>query len=99
MVGYSRLVAADETGTLARLKAFRADLIDPKIAQHQGRIVKEIGDGLLVEFASRIRLPLLEGSDRIRPTPQNAFRLIWDVNHLVGPGQGRVNASLNSFTK
>jgi class 3 adenylate cyclase len=54
MVGYSRLMAADEAGTLSRLKTLRADLLDPKIADHQGRIVKEMGDGLLVEFASAV---------------------------------------------
>ncbi|MFQ5974206.1 MAG: adenylate/guanylate cyclase domain-containing protein [Alphaproteobacteria bacterium] len=52
MVGYSRLMAADEAGTLARLKTLRAELIDPTIAGHEGRIVKEMGDGLLVEFSS-----------------------------------------------
>jgi adenylate cyclase len=50
--GYSRLMGADEEGTLARLKALRAELIDPAIAGHNGRIVKTTGDGLLVEFAS-----------------------------------------------
>src|SRR5712691_11599072 len=49
---YSRLMGADEEGTLGRLKALRADLIDPAIAEHHGRIVKTTGDGLLVEFAS-----------------------------------------------
>src|SRR5439155_17591969 len=52
VAGYSRLIGADEEGTLGRLKALRADVIDPKIAGHQGRIVKTTGDGLLVEFAS-----------------------------------------------
>jgi len=52
VVGYSRLIRADEEGTLAALKALRADLIDPKIAEHHGRIVKLMGDGMLVEFAS-----------------------------------------------
>lgn len=52
MVGYSRLITADETGTLAQLKALRKELIDPKIAEHQGRIVKTTGDGMLIEFAS-----------------------------------------------
>src|SRR5579863_1244514 len=52
VAGYSRLMGADEEGTLARLKALRAELIDPAIAQHNGRIVKTTGDGLLVEFAS-----------------------------------------------
>src|SRR5258707_10007420 len=52
VAGYSRLMGADEEGTLARLKALRAEVIDPRIAEHNGRIVKTTGDGLLVEFAS-----------------------------------------------
>ena len=52
VAGYSRLIEADEEGTLGRLKALRADIIDPKIAGHKGRIVKTTGDGMLVEFAS-----------------------------------------------
>ena len=49
---YSRLIGADESGTLQALKAIRAELIDPKIASHNGRLVKTTGDGLLVEFSS-----------------------------------------------
>jgi TolB-like protein/tetratricopeptide (TPR) repeat protein len=52
VAGYSRLMGADEEGTLERLKALRRELVDPKIAAHHGRIVKTTGDGLLVEFAS-----------------------------------------------
>jgi class 3 adenylate cyclase len=52
VAGYSRLMGADEEGTLARLKAHRRELVDPKIAEHHGRIVKTTGDGMLVEFAS-----------------------------------------------
>jgi adenylate cyclase len=52
VAGYSRLMGADEEGTLERLKALRRELLDPKIAEHKGRIVKTTGDGLLVEFAS-----------------------------------------------
>jgi TolB-like protein/class 3 adenylate cyclase len=52
VAGYSRLIEADEEGTLCRLKALRAKEIDPKITAHHGRIVKTTGDGLLVEFAS-----------------------------------------------
>ena len=52
VAGYSRLMGADEEGTLERLKALRRELVDPKIAEHHGRIVKTTGDGLLVEFAS-----------------------------------------------
>ena len=52
VAGYSRLMGADEEGTLAALKTCRRELIDPKIAEHRGRIVKTTGDGMLVEFAS-----------------------------------------------
>ena len=52
MVGYSRLMEADEEGTIARQRAHRKELIDPKIAEYHGRIVKLMGDGMLVEFGS-----------------------------------------------
>jgi adenylate cyclase len=52
VAGYSRLMGADEEGTLAQLKAHRRALVDPKINEHRGRIVKTAGDGMLVEFAS-----------------------------------------------
>jgi TolB-like protein/class 3 adenylate cyclase len=52
VVGYSRLVGEDEEGTLERLKVLRRTLVDPKIKEHRGRVVRTIGDGLLVEFAS-----------------------------------------------
>src|SRR5882757_3741110 len=52
VAGYSRLMGADEEGTLAALKELRRGLADPKIKEHRGRIVKTTGDGLLVEFAS-----------------------------------------------
>src|SRR6266852_7303089 len=52
VAGYSRLIGVDEEGTLDRLKAHRRELIDPKIREHQGRIVKTTGDGLLAEFVS-----------------------------------------------
>src|SRR5246127_5662380 len=54
VAGYSRLMGGDEEGTLERLKALRHELLDPKIAEHHGRIVKTTGDGLLVEFASPV---------------------------------------------
>jgi adenylate cyclase len=52
VVGYSRLIRADEEGTLAAFNALRAELIDPKIADHHGRVFKLMGDGMLAEFAS-----------------------------------------------
>src|SRR6476620_7017287 len=54
VAGYSRLMGADEEGTLTRLKAIRKSLIDPVIASHRGRIVKTTGDGMLAEFASAV---------------------------------------------
>ena len=54
IAGYSRLMGADEEGTLAQLKSCRKTLVDPKITEHRGRIVKTTGDGMLVEFASAV---------------------------------------------
>src|SRR3954451_3035408 len=54
IVGYSRLMGADEVGTLSALKAVRREIVDPAIAAHKGRIVKTTGDGMLVEFASAV---------------------------------------------
>jgi TolB-like protein/class 3 adenylate cyclase/tetratricopeptide (TPR) repeat protein len=54
VAGYSRLMGADEEGTLAKLKAIRKAIVDPKIVEHRGRIVKTTGDGMLVEFASAV---------------------------------------------
>ena len=54
VAGYSRLMGNDEEGTLAALKAYRRELIDPKVAEHRGRIVKTTGDGALIEFASAV---------------------------------------------
>ncbi len=54
VTGYSRLMGADEVGTLAALKALRREIVDPAIAEHHGRIVKTTGDGMLVEFASAV---------------------------------------------
>ena len=54
MVGYSRLVGADEAGTIAPLKALRKEFIEPLIAEYRGRMVKLVGDGALVEFASAV---------------------------------------------
>jgi adenylate cyclase len=55
VAGYSRLVGADEEGTIDRLSAHRRELIEPKIAEHQGRLVKTTGDGVLAEFASPVK--------------------------------------------
>src|SRR5204863_8796404 len=52
VAGYSRLIGADEQGTLNRLRSIRTDVVDPKVDEHHGRLVKTTGDGLLIEFSS-----------------------------------------------
>src|SRR6185312_12138868 len=54
VAGYSRLMGADEEGTLKRLNAHRREFLEPKIAEHRGRIVKRTGDGVLIEFSSAV---------------------------------------------
>src|SRR6185369_10536612 len=54
VVGYSRLVGDDEAGTIARVKALRKECIEPLVAEYHGRVVKLMGDGALVEFASAV---------------------------------------------
>jgi hypothetical protein len=54
VVGFSRLMEADESGTMAALKVRRKDVLDPLVAKHQGRIFKTTGDGVLIEFASAV---------------------------------------------
>lgn len=55
VVGFSRQMGADETGTLARLAALRAEIFDPLLAEHRGRLFKVMGDGFLAEFASAVQ--------------------------------------------
>src|SRR5438309_1678166 len=72
VAGYSRLMGADEEGTLMRLKALRRELIDPRIAEHKGRIVKTTGDGLLVEFGSvvdAVRYAVISSAEYWSATP------------------------------
>ncbi len=70
VAAYSRLMGADEEGTIAALKALRADLIDPKIAQRQGRIVKPMGDGMVAEF------PSVEDAVRTADVAVNRYRCV-----------------------
>ena len=65
IAGYSRLMGSDEEGTLRQLKAHRKELVDPKITEHRGRIVKTTGDGMLVEFASAV--------DAVKSLPRSDF--------------------------
>jgi TolB-like protein/class 3 adenylate cyclase len=92
VAGYSRLIGADEEGTLNRLRLMRAELIDPKISEHRGRIVKTTGDGLLVEFASvvdavrcatEIQNARAEGNADVPPTSRIEFRIGINVGDIV----------------
>src|SRR5260221_13347707 len=84
VAGYSRLMGADEEGTLARLKALRADLVDPAIARHNGRIVKTTGDGLLVEFASVVDAMRCASSWQAAMAEQADTQIEWRIGGNVG---------------
>jgi adenylate cyclase len=92
VAGYSRLMEADEEGTLAALKAIRRELGDPKIAEHRGRIVKTTGDGLLVEFASvvdavrcgvEVQRAMAERNTDIAPSERIEFRMGINVGDII----------------
>src|SRR5215469_1623304 len=94
VAGYSRLMGADEEGTLARLKAHLRDLVDPKIEEHRGRIVKTTGDGLLAEFefasvvdalrcAVEVQRGMSERNGQIEPEKRIEFRVGINVGDIV----------------
>ena len=95
VVGYSRMMGADEAGTLDALKAMRAEVVDPKVAEHQGRVVKLAGDGILVEFASVVNAVAcaaaiqMEMRDRNSDTPPQRrfqFRIGIDLGDVIVEG-------------
>jgi adenylate cyclase len=92
VAGYSRLIGADEEGTLNRLRSIRVEVIDPKITEHRGRIVKTTGDGLLVEFtsvvdalrcATEIQHAIAEGNVEIAAEKRIEFRMGINVGDVV----------------
>jgi len=92
VAGYSRLIEAAEEATLARLKMLRAEIIDPRIAGHKGRIVKTTGDGLLVEFASvvdalrcaaEVQAAMAESNAPLPPNRRIEFRIGINVGDIV----------------
>jgi adenylate cyclase len=102
IAGYSRLMSVDEEGTLRRLKAHRKELIEPKMVEHRGRIVKTTGDGMLVEFVSVIdavrcavdvQRGMAERNAEMPPDRRIEFRIginvgdiISDENDIYGDG-------------
>jgi adenylate cyclase len=89
VVGYSRLMGADEQGTLAAMRAHRSELIDPKIAEHGGRIVKTMGDGLLLEFpsvvdATQCSIEVQQGTAERNRDIDNDWRIVFRVGINLG---------------
>ena len=95
VAGYSRLMGRDESGTLAALKAHRRELIDPKIAEYDGRIVKTTGDGLLLEFPSvvdavrcsvEVQRGMAERNESVAADTRLAFRIGINVGDIIIDG-------------
>jgi adenylate cyclase len=87
VVGFSRLMGQDEGGTLARLKTLRVQVLQPLIAEHRGRVVKLMGDGLLVEFASVVEAVTCAVAWQERVTT-------WDAGNDEEPFQFRIGINL-----
>jgi TolB-like protein/class 3 adenylate cyclase/Flp pilus assembly protein TadD len=95
MVGYSRLMSADEAGTLARQQAYLAEVIEPGIAEYRGRIVKTTGDGLLAEFPSvvdalrcavNIQLAMTDRESEVPAETRIAYRIGINLGDIIGEG-------------
>ncbi len=96
VAGYSRLMGADEEGTHERLKAHLRELIEPKIAEHRGRIVKNTGDGFLAEFASvvdavrcavEVQRGMAERNAAIPPEKRIEFRIGINLGDVIVEGE------------
>jgi class 3 adenylate cyclase len=90
VTGYSRLMSADEEGTHERLKARRREVVDPKIREHSGRIVKNTGDGLLAEFPS---------VGLVGPHPENALRRLYLVAGTPPRNKGARDGSVEEVPR
>src|SRR5437879_4740593 len=88
VVGYSRLMGANESGTLAALDALRTDFVNPKISEHQGRIVKLTGDGMLIEFPSVVNAVAcavdIQSAMRTRNATESAARIEFRIGVNLG---------------
>ncbi len=96
VVGYSRLMAADEAGTFAQLKAHRRELIEPKTAEHHGRVVKLMGDGTLMEFGSvvdainfavEVQQAMVERNDGIPEDRKIRYRVGINLGEIIVDGE------------
>ena len=96
VVGYSRLMAADEAGTFGQLKAHRRELIEPKTAEHHGRVVKLMGDGTLMEFSSvvdainfavEVQQAMVERNDGIPEDRKIRYRVGINLGEIIVDGE------------
>jgi adenylate cyclase len=104
IAGYSRLMGADETGTLARLKQYRRELIDPKNKQYHGRVVKTTGDGILIEFPSvvdaiscsiEVQQGMRERNADISPEKRLEFRIGINLGDVIVEGRDLYGDGVN----
>jgi class 3 adenylate cyclase/pimeloyl-ACP methyl ester carboxylesterase len=95
VVGYSRLMAADESGTLAQLKTHRKELLDPKTAEYHGRVVKLTGDGTLMEFgsvvdavhfATEVQLAMVERNAKVPEDRRITYRIGINIGDIIVEG-------------
>src|SRR6516225_10107190 len=104
IAGYSKLMGADEAGTLARLKEYRRELIDPKNKQYRGRVVKTTGDGILIEFPSvvdaiscslEIQQGMRERTADVAPEKRIAFRIGINLGDVIVEGRDLYGDGVN----
>jgi adenylate cyclase len=104
IAGYSRLMGADEAGTLARLKEYRRELIDPKNKQYRGRVVKTTGDGILIEFPSvvdaiscsiEVQQGMRERNANIPPEKRIEFRIGINLGDVIVEGRDLYGDGVN----
>src|SRR5262249_34308441 len=104
VIGYSRLTGVNEAGTITALKTLRNDLVDPKITEHNGRVVKLTGDGILVEFpsvvsavacAAEIQRAVRARNDSVPPDTRIEFRIGVNVGDVIVEGEDILGDGVN----
>src|SRR5207244_12391970 len=90
VVGYSRLMTIDEAGTLAALTSLRKNLADPKISEHNGRIVSLTGDGMLIEFPSVVSVVACAVDMNSAMRPRNATETVGRIDSPIGSNLGDI---------
>jgi adenylate cyclase len=104
VAGYSRLISVDEAGTLARLKSIRKELVDPKITEYRGRVVKTTGDGILTEFKSvvdavlcavDVQKAMARRNAELRPEQRIEFRVGINLGEIVVDGRDILGDGVN----